>query len=59
MDDVTTKGDSAMKAVTAVRNRGCGVLRVISIVDREEGATERFAKEGIPFESLFKTRDFD
>jgi len=59
MDDVTTKGDSAMKAVNAVRNRGCKILKVVSIVDREEGATERFAKEGIPFESLFKTRDFD
>lgn len=59
IDDVTTKGNSAMKAVTAVKNRGCKVLKVISIVDREEGATERFAKEGIPFESLFKTRDFD
>jgi orotate phosphoribosyltransferase len=58
IDDVTTKGDSAMKAVAAVRNRDCRILRVLSIVDREEGATERFEKEDIQFESLFKTRDF-
>jgi orotate phosphoribosyltransferase len=59
MDDVTTKGDSAMKAVAAARGRDCKVIRVISIVDRQEGATERFAKEGIPFDAIFKTKDFD
>jgi orotate phosphoribosyltransferase len=59
VDDVTTKGNSAMKAVTAVRNLGCKVLRAISIVDRQEGATKRFAAEGIQFESIFTTKDFD
>src|SRR4051794_6681106 len=59
IDDVTTRGNSAMKVVTAVRNRECKVLKIISVVDREEGATERFRNEGIQFESLFKTRDFD
>jgi orotate phosphoribosyltransferase len=59
VDDVTTKGDSAMKAVAAVRTRGCKVLKVISIVDRQEGATKRFAAEGIEFTSIFTTADFD
>ena len=59
VDDVTTKGNSAMKAVTAARGRGCRVLKVISIVDRLEGATARFAEEGIPFESIFTTKHFD
>ncbi len=59
VDDVTTKGDSAMKAVQAVRNRHCTVVKVISIVDRLEGASANFDREGIPFEHLFTTRDFD
>lgn len=59
VDDVTTKGNSAMKAVNAVRNRGCKVAGVISIVDRQGGATKRFAAEGIQFESIFTTKDFD
>jgi orotate phosphoribosyltransferase len=59
VDDVTTQGNSAMKAVNAARQRGCRVLKAISIVDRQEGATARFAKEGIEFESIFKTKDFD
>lgn len=59
VDDVTTKGDSAMKAVRAVQERGCKIVRVISLVDRLEGATENFAQHGIEFEALYTTRDFD
>ena len=58
-DDVTTSGSSAMKAVDAVRSRGCRVLKVITIVDRLEGAIDRFAHEGLGFASLFTTKDFD
>jgi orotate phosphoribosyltransferase len=58
LDDVTTIGSSAMKAVNAVRDRHCRVTKVISIVDRLEGATETFKREGIEFTSLFTTRDF-
>ena len=59
VEDVTTKGESAMKAVRAVRARNCEVVRVVSLVDRLEGATENFAREGIQFHALFNTRDFD
>jgi orotate phosphoribosyltransferase len=58
LDDVTTSGCSAMIAVDAVKAAGAKVLLVLSIVDREEGATEFFAGKGIPFERLFKTSDF-
>jgi orotate phosphoribosyltransferase len=58
LDDVTTIGSSAMKAVNAVRDRHCRVTKVISIVDRLEGAAETFKREGIEFTSLFTPRDF-
>jgi orotate phosphoribosyltransferase len=58
LDDVTTSGCSAMIAVDAVKTKGAKVLLVLSIVDREEGATEFFAGKDIPFERLFKTSDF-
>lgn len=58
-DDVTTSGASVMKAVDAVRARDCKVLKVITIVDRCEGATERFKREGLEFISLYTTKDFD
>jgi orotate phosphoribosyltransferase len=59
VDDVTTEGRSAMKAVKAVRELGCKVVKVITIVDRLEGAETNFRREGIPFVPLFTTRDFD
>lgn len=59
VDDVTTEGRSAMKAVAAVRSLRCNVLRVITIVDRLEDAATTFQTEGIPFVPMFTTSDFD
>ena len=59
MDDVTTEGRSAMKAVKAVRERNCNILKVITVVDRLEGAEETFRREHIPFVPLFTRRDFE
>jgi orotate phosphoribosyltransferase len=58
-DDVTTSGASAMKAVKAVRSRGCRVVKVITIVDRLEGAVERFEAEGLEFVYLYTRKDFE
>lgn len=58
LDDVTTTGKSAMIAIDFVREAGAKVLLVLSIVDREEGATEFYAKEGIPFRALFHASEF-
>ena len=57
-EDVTTTGGSAMQAVERVHQCGCTVLKVISVVDRLEGAEENFKAAGIEFESLFTRRDF-
>ena len=57
IEDVTTKGGSSMQAIRAVRDRGATVSRVISIVDRLEGAAENFRKEGIELTPIFTTRD--
>jgi orotate phosphoribosyltransferase len=59
VDDVTTSGSSVMKAIEAVKERGCRVIRVITIVDRLEGAKDTFAKQGIEFIPLYTTSDFD
>ena len=59
VDDVTTTGGSVMKAVTAVRNEGCVVNKVITVVDREEGASENLAKAGIELVPLLTASDFN
>ena len=57
-DDVTTTGGSTMKAVAAVRERGCKVDTVVAIVDRQEGAEENLAAEGIALVALFRKEEF-
>ena len=58
VEDVTTTGGSAIKAVERIHNdTDCMVIAVISIVDREEGAADAFAAAGIHFESLMDRSD--
>lgn len=55
-EDVTTKGGSAMKAVEALREAGCTVTRVVTVVDRLEGAEAFLAENGVVLTALF-TKD--
>jgi orotate phosphoribosyltransferase len=56
-DDVTTKGGSVMQAVRAVRAHGAVVKKIITVVDRLEGAKENLLKEGIALVPIFTTDD--
>lgn len=56
-EDVTTTGGSVMKAVNAAREQGCTVKKIVTIVDRLEGATENLKKEGLELVTVFTIRD--
>jgi orotate phosphoribosyltransferase len=58
VEDVTTSGGSVMKAVEAVREAGGSVDTVITIVDRQEGATTNLRNEGIELVALLTADDF-
>jgi orotate phosphoribosyltransferase len=58
-EDVTTTGGSALRAVDEARRTQCEILKVITVVDRLEGAEENFRNAGVPFEALFARSDFD
>ena len=59
LDDVTTKGGSVLQAVRAAReDLGCNVVAVVTVVDREEGAREALAKEGLDLIPLFLMSEF-
>ncbi|MBN9043038.1 MAG: orotate phosphoribosyltransferase [Rhizobiales bacterium 62-47] len=58
VEDVTTTGGSALKAVESVREAGGEIALVFTMVDRQEGATETFAQAGVPFRSLFQAAEF-
>jgi orotate phosphoribosyltransferase len=57
IEDVTTKGGSVMQAVNAVRAQGATVKKIITIVDRLEGAAENLKKERLALAPIFTTRD--
>lgn len=58
VEDVTTTGGSAMSAIEALREAGAKVSLVVSILDRQSGATELYGEAGIPFASLFTASEF-
>ncbi len=58
VEDVTTTGQSAMKAAKALEAAGAKVALVISIVDREDGAAELYKEAGLAFAPLFTASDF-
>jgi orotate phosphoribosyltransferase len=58
LEDVTTTGGSVMKAVRAVRDQGCTVKKILTIVDRQEGATANLKKENLELAALFTMDDF-
>ena len=57
LEDVTTTGGSAMKAVQVLRDLNYEVTRVVTIVDREDGATKLFKDNGVELVSLFKLNE--
>lgn len=58
VEDVTTTGESAMKAIRQLKDAGADIVLVLSVVDRQSGAAKLYADAGIPFQSLFTASDF-
>ena len=58
VEDVTTTGGSALKAVEMLKGEGADVVMVVTVVDRQEGAAEAFAEAGLAFEALLRAEDF-
>ena len=57
LEDVTTTGASAVKAAEKLRDAGYIVERVVTIVDRQEGAIEAMATKDIELRRLFTIDD--
>jgi len=58
VDDVITKGGSALQAFEAVKEAGADVRLVACVVDRGGGGPEEFGARGVAFKSLFHIREF-
>jgi orotate phosphoribosyltransferase len=58
VDDVFTKGSSALRAVQEAQAVGCRVVGVLTLLDRLQGARELFASHGIEnYVAVFTIRD--
>jgi orotate phosphoribosyltransferase len=57
VEDVMTTGASIIRAIDAVREAGCRVVKVIPLVDRLEGGTEKIQSLGITVDPVFTIRD--
>jgi orotate phosphoribosyltransferase len=53
IEDVVTTGGSTLKAVEAVRAAGLEVVRIICLVDREEGGSENLKEKGFELEAIY------
>lgn len=58
VEDVTTTGGSAIKAAEAIKASGATIVRVITIVDRQDGADEAFKAAGLDFRPLLTLANF-
>ena len=47
-----------MKAIEALKGEGAIIDRVITVVDRLEGAADTFKTAGVPFSALLTVADF-
>jgi orotate phosphoribosyltransferase len=54
VDDVTTKGRSVMQAIEKVREHNFEIAGVITIIDRESGASDLFKDNKIEFFPIFE-----
>ncbi|MGK7902506.1 MAG: orotate phosphoribosyltransferase [Hormoscilla sp.] len=53
LEDVVTTGQSAMKAVSRLREAGYVVENVISLVDRQQGGAELYQSAELQFQAVF------
>lgn len=58
VEDVTTTGGSSIKAADAIRAAGGEIVRVVTIVDRQEGAEAAFRAAGLDLRPLLTMSDF-
>ena len=57
VEDVITTGSSSLKAIEAVEDMGCEVLKILAVVDREQGARKNLSQKGYKLESIFSAKE--
>jgi orotate phosphoribosyltransferase len=57
IEDVVTTGSSTLKAIDGALHAGFQIVKVLALVDRQEGGREELLKNGYELESIYTTED--
>lgn len=57
VDDVATSGGSILKAIEALEKEKHKIIKVIALVDREEGAKEAIQEKGYKLTTIYNKKD--
>ena len=57
VEDIATTGGQVLEAAKLITSIGAMVERIVSVIDRQEGARENIEQAGFVFESLFTKTD--
>lgn len=57
IEDVVTTGASTLKAIDGALQAGFQIVKVLALVDRQEGGREELLKNGYELESIYTTED--
>jgi orotate phosphoribosyltransferase len=55
VEDVVTQGGSVLKAIAAVEERGCEIVKIVALVDRKAGGGDALRARGLDYVHLFQT----
>lgn len=57
LEDILTTGGAALDAAKRLRDFGCQLIKIIGMIDREEGAKAAIEKEGFIMDSVLSKTD--
>jgi len=57
VEDVATTGGQVLEAAKTLEAAGATIVKIVAVIDRQEGARENIEGAGYPFASLFTKRD--
>jgi orotate phosphoribosyltransferase len=57
VEDIVTSGGQIIMSANALRESGAEIIRVLCVIDREEGGKENLAAEGLELHALFTMKD--
>jgi uridine monophosphate synthetase len=58
IEDVITSGGSVLEFAQRIESQGLEVLKILALLDREQGGVEMLREKGYQVLTLFKLSDF-